>query len=227
MMTALLETLDEDTCEAYQHHDHCYHSCMYEGSAIPSSVVDQGSRHSSSEEDEAVTSGEAGYCIECGSAQVAGTSYSNEPSPPIEATLLEASDVASTAGAADKHNAHDSNGANISLVRMPSHPTQAEEVAGFQLLGKLHDSSARHGLPCQKCVVKIIKPEGISMGMSVEQAHEGMLVTGIFVGGLVDLWNQTCQAHERVAELDKIVAANGAEEFDAMLDAITGRGKLH
>ena len=172
MMTALLQTLDEDSCETYQNLGHRHHSCS-----------DERSQCSSSEEDAAAASGEATEHAECGLAQVAGPNYSNRPSPSFEATLSEVSE-------------------------------------------KLNDSSALQGSLHEKFIIKVIKPAGVSMGMSVEEAGEGMLVNGIFDGGLIDLWNQKCQSCERLAQFDRIVAANVSRDFESMLDSVMGRGQI-
>ena len=119
MMMALLETLDEDSCDAYQNPDHRHHSFAY---------VDEQSQNSISKEEVVAASGEATDHGECGSAQVAGTNYSNDPSP-SEAILTEASET-------------------------------------------LNFSSVLQRSPNERFIIKVIKPEGVSMGMSVEQASD-------------------------------------------------------
>ena len=103
------------------------------------------------------------------------------------------------------------------LFKLIVHENASETLNGISVLQRS---------PNERFFIKVIKPEGVSMGMSVERASDGMLVSGFFCGGLIDLWNQKCQCRERLAEFDMIVAANGSHDFESMLDAVTGHGKI-
>ena len=152
MMTTLLDTFSEGSCDAHQIPPHCYRSGMQQLSRF--------------DENESASDTETTNHIECGSAQVAGTSYSNEPRPPFEATPMEVSASTSIADARYKNGDNDSDGSNAAFA-IACNLAQAEKLDEFRLMDKQDSSALRYSLR-GKFVMKVVKPEGISMGMSLE-----------------------------------------------------------
>ena len=78
--------------------------------------------------------------------------------------------------------------------------------------------------------VRVIKPDRVSMGLSLQQHgephREGLLIERVLPGGVVELWNAKCPESTKVAQYGKIVSINGFTDAERMLEACRSNGKL-
>jgi len=54
-----------------------------------------------------------------------------------------------------------------------------------------------------KFTVKVIRPKGASLGLSIQQHGQGLLITHVLSGGVVELWNWKCLDAHKVTQIDK------------------------
>lgn len=74
--------------------------------------------------------------------------------------------------------------------------------------------------------VKIIKPQGVSLGLSLQQQASGLLVERVLLDGVVALWNSKSKVTQQVATYDKIVSVNGSTDSEQMLSYCSASGSL-
>jgi hypothetical protein len=86
---------------------------------------------------------QAAPTLECGSAQVAGTSYSIEPRPPVEATLLEVSEKWSARGT----ECGSAQVAGPSYSNEPSPPFEATQIDQVNAFGQASESDFVQAVP--------------------------------------------------------------------------------
>ena len=75
--------------------------------------------------------------------------------------------------------------------------------------------------------VKVLKPQGVTLGLSLQQQSSGLLVEQIFPDGVVALWNSQCKSQRQVTARDMIVSVNGSTDWQQMLDYCSGSGSLN
>ena len=76
--------------------------------------------------------------------------------------------------------------------------------------------------------VRLIKRDGVSLGMSITRALEedALHIDSVLENGLVEFWNQQREEEHRVRAGDRIVSVNAAEgDFDKMLGELGWPGK--
>ena len=60
--------------------------------------------------------------------------------------------------------------------------------------------------------VTVIKPRGVTLGVSLQQQNSGLLVEQVLPDGVVALWNSQCRSERQVVARDRIVSVNGSTD---------------
>ena len=74
--------------------------------------------------------------------------------------------------------------------------------------------------------VGVVKFSGVSLGLSLQEYNEGLLIERALPGGVVDFWNSQRKNVQAVANLDQIVSINGITGSQKMLAACSFTGRL-
>jgi len=74
--------------------------------------------------------------------------------------------------------------------------------------------------------VKVVKPTGVSLGLSLQEYDEGLLIERVLSDGVVDLWNSQHKGVHTVANLDQIVSINGTTGSQKMLATCSSSSRL-
>ena len=75
-------------------------------------------------------------------------------------------------------------------------------------------------------MVEMVKPSGTSLGLSLQEYEEDLLIERVLPGGAVDVWNSQREVGYPVSNLDRILRINGITGSQRMLDACRSSGQL-
>ena len=75
-------------------------------------------------------------------------------------------------------------------------------------------------------MVEMVKPSGTSLGLSLQEYEEDLLIERVLLGGAVDVWNSQREVGYPVSNLDRILRINGITGSQRMLDACRSSGQL-